>query len=186
MLQYLIHMESDILLWIQSMRQEWFNPVVIFITRLGDGGFIWIVTSLALLVPKKTRKVGVVALSSLALSVLIDNVILKNLIARTRPYEIISGLDSLIGVQRDYSFPSGHTGSSFAAAVVLYKMLPKKAGIPALILAVLIGLSRLYVGVHYPSDILCGALIGTCIALLVSMIGKTFLIKRNSSAAAAN
>lgn len=186
MLQYLVHMESDILIWIQNMRLEWLNPIVIFITRLGDGGFIWIISSLALLIPKKTRKVGAMALMSLALSVLIDNVLLKNLIARTRPYDVVAGLNSLIGVQKDYSFPSGHTGSSFAVAVVLYKMLPKIAGIPAIILAMLIGFSRLYVGVHYPSDVLCGLLIGTGIALLVCWACKMFLIKKNSSTASKN
>ena len=77
---------------------------------------------------------------------------------------MIPGLTSLIGVQGDFSFPSGHTGSSFAAAVVLFYRMPKKYGIPALVLAVLISLSRVYVGVHYPTDILAGALIGAGIA----------------------
>lgn len=87
-----------------------------------------------LLIPKQTRRIGVLALAALLGSVLIDNVILKNVIARTRPYETIAGLTSLVGAQKDYSFPSGHTGSSFAAAVVLFRGLPKKYGIPALLI----------------------------------------------------
>ena len=164
MLQNLATLEESILLGIQSnLRNEWLTPVFIFITRLGNGGFIWILGSILLLVPKKTRKIGVMALAALAGSVLIDNVILKNVVARTRPYEVIGGLTSLIGI---------HTGSSFAVAVVMFRGLPKKFGVPALILAFLIGFSRLYVGVHYPSDVLGGALIGTGIALFVGWIGS--------------
>lgn len=96
-----------------------------------------------------------------------DNVILKNIVARTRPYDVIPGLVSLVGAQKDYTFPSGHTGSSFASAVVLCRMLPKRYGIPAVVLACLIGLSRLYVGVHYPTDVIAGAMIGTGIAFVV-------------------
>ena len=86
--------------------------------------------------------------------------ILKNLVARTRPYEMVEGLVPLIGRPRDYSFPSGHTGSSFASAWVLFRKLPAGYGISALVLAGLIGISRLYVGVHYPTDVLFGVLGG--------------------------
>ena len=106
MLQYLMSVEDSILLWIQnSMRNEILTPIFTTITTLGNGGFIWIAGSVMLLIPKKTRNIGVMSLSALALSALIDNVILKNLIARTRPYEVIPGLTSLIGAQNDYSFP---------------------------------------------------------------------------------
>lgn len=167
MLQYLISAEGDILIWIQnSVRNDVLTPIFTGITTLGNGGLIWIVCAGILLIPKKTRKAGIITLVSLGLSVIIDNIILKNLIGRIRPYEVVVGLTSLIGAQRDFSFPSGHTGSSFAAAVVMYKYLPKKIGIPAVVFASLMGLSRLYVGVHYPSDVLGGAVIGTGIAIL--------------------
>ena len=103
----------------------------------------------------KTKK-----LAALLLSLLINNIILKNLVARTRPYEMVEGLVPLIGRPRDYSFPSGHTGSSFASAWVLFRKLPAGYGISALVLAGLIGISRLYVGVHYPTDVLFGVLGG--------------------------
>lgn len=179
MLQNLIAMEADILLWIQNnVRNEILTPIFKFITTLGNGGLIWIVGSIGLLIPKKTRRVGVLALISLVFSALIDNVILKNVVARTRPYEVIEGLTSLVGAQKDYSFPSGHTGSAFAAAVVMFLGLPKKCGIPILVFACLMGLSRLYVGVHYPSDVLCGALIGTGIALVVYRVGTLLADKK--------
>ena len=165
----MVEMEADILLWIQNnIRNDVLTPIFRFITTLGNAGVIWIVLSVGL---KKTRRVGLLALVSLVFSALIDNVILKNVVARTRPYEVIDGLTSLVGAQKDYSFPSGHTGSAFAAAVVMFRGLPKKYGIPILVFACLMGLSRLYVGVHYPSDVLGGALIGTGIALFTYWFG---------------
>ena len=179
MLQYLMSVDENILLWIQNnLRSDILTPIFTFITTLGNGGAIWIAGSVLLLIPKQTRKVGVMSLTALAFSVLIDNVILKNLIGRTRPYEVVNGLTSLVGIQNDYSFPSGHTGSSFAAAIVMFRALPKKYGVPALILAFLIGFSRLYVGVHYPSDVICGALIGTGIALLIYWVSTIFVEKK--------
>lgn len=168
----MIAMEADILLWIQNnIRNDVLTPIFKFVTTLGNAGMIWIVLSVGLLIPKKTRRVGVLALVSLLFSALIDNVILKNVVARTRPYDLIEGLTSLVGAQKDYSFPSGHTGSAFAAAVVMFRGLPKKFGIPILVFACLMGLSRLYVGVHYPSDVLGGVLIGTGVALLTYWLG---------------
>ena len=172
----MVAMEADILLWIQNnIRNEVLTPIFKFITTLGNAGVIWIVLSVGLLIPKKTRYVGVLALVSLLFSALIDNVILKNVVARTRPYDLIEGLTSLVGAQKDYSFPSGHTGSAFATAVVMFRGLPKKFGIPILVFACLMGLSRLYVGVHYPSDVLGGVLIGTGIALLTYWSGTAWI-----------
>lgn len=85
-------------------------------------------------------------------------------VARSRPYDCIRGLIPLITPPTDYSFPSGHTAASFAVGVLLFRKLPKRYGIPALVLAALIGFSRLYLGVHYPSDVLAGALLGTGIS----------------------
>jgi len=83
---------------------------------------------------------------------------------------VIDGLNCLVGVQKDPSFPSGHTTSSFAVAWIIFKKLPKKFGIPALILAALIALSRLYVGVHYPTDVLAGVFIGILLGILAIII----------------
>ena len=97
-----------------------------------------------------------------------NNLLLKNLVARTRPYEVIDGLQLLVSRAVDLSFPSGHAASSFAAAVVMAKLLPKRYGIAALILAGLIAFSRLYVGIHYPTDVLFGAVSGCLIGWLVA------------------
>lgn len=158
--------DANVLLWIQDNLR---NPVLTAffktITHLGDKGLIWILLTAFLLLFQKTKRIGILSGMALLGSLLINNVILKQLIARIRPYDVIPGLQLLIERQTDFSFPSGHAGSSFAAAVILYKELPKKYGIPALILAVLIAFSRLYVGVHYPTDIIGGAVTGILIAL---------------------
>lgn len=148
--------------------QDGLTPVVTFLTHLGDKGYIWIACILLMLCFRKTRRAGIAAAAALAISFAFNNLLLKNLIARTRPYEVFEGVRLLIERQSDYSFPSGHAASSFATAVVMFRMLPKKYGVPALTLAVMIALSRLYVGVHFPGDVAAGALSGTVIALLVS------------------
>jgi undecaprenyl-diphosphatase len=171
-------MEEMILLFIQNhIRCALLNPIIIFITHLGDSGLIWILICILLLIFKKTRTIGLMIVVSLLLSLLVNNLCLKNMIMRTRPYEAINQLTRLIEAQSDYSFPSGHSASSFAAAIILYKTLPKKYGILALVLAFLIAVSRLYVGVHYPTDVLFGILSGTLIALFTIKIFNKYKIK---------
>ena len=151
MLDTLLKLDGDILLWIQDNLRA-----MKFITYLANGGALWIGICVLLLILKKTRTTGIVCSCSLAVTFLINNIILKNIIARTRPYEVVEGLNRIIGAQSDYSFPSGHSGASFAVAVVMFMEMPKKYGVPALIVATLIAFSRLYVGVHYPFDVIAG------------------------------
>ena len=129
-----------------------------------------IVLSIVLLFPKKTRRAGLLSLLALLGSLCVTNFLLKNYVARVRPYEVVAGLQCLIAAQPDWSFPSGHASASFASAVVIYKSCPRGIGVPALILAFAISLSRLYVGVHYPSDVIVGMVIGTLIALILFWI----------------
>lgn len=167
----LLVLDGNILLFIQEyVRSELLNPVWILITSLGNAGIIWIMVSLLLLIRKQTRMAGLTALLSMGICFLCANLILKNWVARTRPYDAIEGLISLIPYPTDYSFPSGHTTASFACSLVLAYMLPRRYGVPALVLAFLIAFSRLYVGVHYPTDILGGIIVafaGSYIALTV-------------------
>ena len=146
------------------------TPVVRVFTHMGNTGAMWIVIALILMLFKKTRKYGLLALVALGLTYLLNNLLIKNLVDRTRPYETFDKVRLLIEKQDDASFPSGHSASSFAVAMSIYLYFPKKYGIPALLLAVLMVLSRLYVGVHYPSDVLCGAVIGSLMAYLVYRI----------------
>ena len=175
----IFNFDSSILLWIQdNVRADFATPVVKIITHLGDKGIFWILLTLALLVFRKTRRLGVLCGVSMVIGLLVTNLILKNWVARVRPYELIGELKLIIGRADDWSFPSGHTTNSLACAWVLFRRAPKKWGVPALVLAILIALSRLYVGIHYPTDILGGAAIGlgsACLSLwLVPKAEKKF------------
>ena len=166
MTDWLLNLDGNILLFIQEfIRNPLLTPLVRLITTLGNGGGIWILLTLVTLIVPRTRRVGYMMILSLIGTLLINNMLIKNLVARTRPYEVIDGLTYLIPKPREYSFPSGHAGSSFATAWVMFRQLPKRYGVPALVLAVLIALSRLYVGVHYPSDVLFGVISGIAISL---------------------
>lgn len=160
-MDFLIQLDGNILLFIQEyIRRDWMESFWIFITSLGDTGWFWLAASALMLIPRKTRIIGITAILAVVIGALLTNVTLKTLVARTRPYEVVEGLRLLIEKPHDYSFPSGHTCASFAAALVYYRMLPKKWGIAAVVLASLIAFSRMYLGVHYPSDILAGLVIG--------------------------
>lgn len=164
-------LDAGILLFIQEyIRHPVLTMFFTAITKLGDKGMIWMILTLFLLAFKKTRKIGVISICALLGSLLINNILLKNIVDRIRPYDAVSGLMPLITKPTDFSFPSGHTASSFAAAYVMYKRLPKKWGIPILLLAALIGFSRLYVGVHYPTDVLAGMFSGILIAVFVGRL----------------
>lgn len=177
MIDRLLNLDCNILLFIQEfIRNPLLTPLVRAVTTLGNAGMIWILLTLVMLLIPKTRKVGCMMSVALIGTLLVNNIVLKNLIARTRPYEVIEGLTYLVPKPGEYSFPSGHAGSSFAAAWVMFRRLPKRYGVPALVLAILIAFSRLYVGVHYPSDVLFGAVDGIAISLaaetIVEWIGK--------------
>ena len=172
-------LDGNILLWIQEyIRNDFLTPIFKFITSLGDEGYVWIAIAIVLLFVKNYRKVGLMVGASLLGSLVFNNMLIKNIVARPRPYRMIETLTILIPEPGEYSFPSGHTSSSFAAGVVLYLMLPKKYGIPAMVLAFLIGISRLYVGVHYPTDVLGGMVMGTLIATAVVKATEKLLMKK--------
>lgn len=159
-LEWIQYMDTTILIFIQEhLRIETMNGFWRAVTFLGNIGWFWLLTAVLLMVPEKTRSVGAAALVSIVLGFLITNLALKNLVNRIRPYDAVAAIVPLIPPQADSSFPSGHTCASFAAALIYMRMLPKKIGIPAVLLAAMIGFSRLYLGVHYPSDVLAGFLV---------------------------
>ncbi len=161
MLEALQNLDGSLLLAIQSLRLEALNPLVEGFTRLGNAGLLWIVLSLAMLVWRPTRKAGLLALVSLLLGLLCTNVILKHLVGRERPWLHVAGLIPLVNEPDPNSFPSGHTCAAFAAGMSWARALPRRwMRVTSVVLAVCMGLSRLYVGVHYPSDVLAGAAVG--------------------------
>ena len=142
-MEAILQFDSSILLWIQnSVRGGFLTPVMKVITHLGDKGIFWILVTLALLILRKTRPLGVVCMVSMVIGLVITNLIIKNWVARIRPYEVIQGLECIVGKEHDFSFPSGHTTNSLACAWVLFRKAPRKMGVPALVLAILIALSR--------------------------------------------
>ena len=144
------------------------------VTSLGNGGFIWIAVAVCLMFSKKYRKSGILLIIALAVGAIFGSVILKPIIARPRPCHVYGELPLLIKIPTDFSFPSGHTMSSVSSAYVLYKA-NKKFGYVAIPLAVLIAFSRLYLYVHFPSDIIAGAIFGIVIAFsVVKLYNKRF------------
>ena len=170
-------MEIHILDMIQNLRTPIGDVVVPLITRLGDAGIIWIILTVLLLIIPKTRKTGVIMLAALLADVLLCNVVIKNLVARTRPFDVNTAVQLLVAKPRDYSFPSGHTAASFASVTALYLAGEKKMWKVALVLAVLIALSRLYLYVHYPTDVLGGMLLG-CLAGYAGCRGMSLCMER--------
>lgn len=170
-LQSVQNLDGEILLQIQlHLRTDMLTPLMKFVTFLGNGGWFWILCAVVLLAIPKTRKTGYAAVLSLIFGVIVTNLLLKNIVARPRPFAEIEALIPLIAKPTDFSFPSGHTTASFAVALVMLRMLPKKIGIPAVVLAALVAFSRLYLGVHYPTDVLVGflvALMGSTVAVWI-------------------
>jgi undecaprenyl-diphosphatase len=156
----LTQIDFQVLDWIADhLRCGFLDHLMPLITYLGEYGILWILLALVLLCRKCTRRDGVAVAVALLLEVLLCTCILKPLVARDRPCWVREDVELLIRVSRDHSFPSGHAAASFAAAGAL--LFRKARGrIPALVLAIAIGFSRLYLYVHFPSDVLAGALLG--------------------------
>lgn len=170
-------MELEILHMIQGWHTEWLDALMVFVTRLGDAGLLWIGIGLVLAVIPKTRRCGVLVLISMAVSFLFGNLILKNIIGRPRPFHVDDSVTLLISEPSEYSFPSGHTLNGFTASVMIF-LHYKKPGIAAIVFAALIGFSRMYLFVHYPTDILGGICLGIFDAVLVFMVAKKILSKK--------
>lgn len=166
-----ISFDLPILDWIQANLQSGFmDQFMPFITKFGDHGTFWMIVAALLFIIPKTRKTGLGMAIAMVIGLLVCNVTLKPLVGRIRPYDLqlqeFGITIQLLGERmHDFSFPSGHTIASFEAAVVMLKN-SKKLGIPAMILAVLISFSRLYLYVHYPTDVFTSIILGTLFALI--------------------
>lgn len=163
-MNWLNETELPILWWIREhLTHPFLDTVMPYISSLAHSGEFWILLALILLCFKKTRKAGMAMGIAMACGYLIGNMGMKNLFARTRPYDMTE-VELLVAKLHDFSFPSGHTLVSFEAATAL-TVYHRRWGIAALVLATVIALSRLYLFVHYPTDVLAGALLGVGIGL---------------------
>ena len=165
------HFDLPILEWIAAnLWCPFLNAVMPVITLLGDAGIFWIAIAVVLMFFPKTRKIGFGMGAALLMGLVICNIMLKPMIARIRPYDYQLEhfgvtIKLLIDAQHDFSFPSGHTIASFEAATVIL-LHNKKFGIPAMVLACLIAFYRLYLYVHYPTDVLVSVVLGLALAFV--------------------
>ena len=168
-------LDLAVLDWIAAhLRGGLMDTLMPLVTRLGDGGYFWITLLLLLLIPKKTRRLGLSMAVAMLLNLVLCNLTLKPLIARPRPFTIRE-VELLIPKPGEFSFPSGHTSSSFAAAgALLFAGAEKTLWVPSMILAALIAFSRLYLYVHYPTDVLGGVVLGLLCGFLGSLAVKGF------------
>lgn len=153
------------------------NSLLPAFTLTDSKGLIWLLCGFVLLLDKRTRRSGWMLLFSVALAYIIGDQVIKYLVARPRPFAEFGVSNLLIPTPDGYSFPSGHASSSFAALAVIYAT-NKKMRIPAAVYALLIAFSRVYLFVHFPSDVLAGVILGTLCAYLIMMVFNHFQIPR--------
>lgn len=158
--------EFSFLYFLQGLHSPLLDKLMMAFTTLGDMGAIWIIITIVMLLRKEWRRCGICMAISLVLMLIVGDGILKHLFMRDRPCWIDTSVELLIHLPRDYSFPSGHTFASFVSAVTIF-LHDRKGGIAALVLAALISFSRLYLFVHFPTDVLASIVLGTSIAFLV-------------------
>lgn len=187
--------DGNLLIGIQhALNADWLTPVMKVITYFGEAGIFWILMCLAMILIRKTRRLGIICAFSLLLTFICCNLILKPLVDRVRPWVTFQMVNAMLPPPGDASFPSGHSANSMGPAwgMFLATMPVKTAAgrsydevrclgwkgegaspgtmhkwsIAAIVLALLIGLSRLYLGMHYPSDVVCGLLLGMIAATI--------------------
>lgn len=166
-------MELDFLLALQQLHNPILDRVMVAITSLGNAGWLFILIGIVLLCKKNTRKQGGHILLALIISVIFCNVFLKDLVARPRPCWLMPEIELLIKIPSDYSFPSGHTSAAVAAAVSIW-MYNKKYGILMLILAIMMAFTRMYLFVHFPTDVFGGMVTGTASAIMACVVINKF------------
>lgn len=160
----------------ENIRCAFLDPVMWAFSMFANKGIGWILLGLVFLIPKETRAAGAVSLAAMLLGMLVGEIAIKNIVCRIRPYDMYEAFHKAAmpftlnaGVEDTFCFPSGHTCCSFAVAVSYFK-INKKVGITALVAAALVGFSRLYNYVHYPTDVLCGTLLGILSAILIMLV----------------
>ena len=161
--------DFSILYALQNLHMPVLNETMIVITLLGNAGILWILLALLALFSKKHRQLGIRMAAAIIFTAVIACLIVKNLVQRDRPCWIDSSIVMLIRIPEDFSFPSGHTTVSFAAALVIFRYR-KLWGWIALAIAALIAFSRMYLFVHFPTDVVAGLLIGLVGSLTADLL----------------
>ena len=168
MLRFIKEIDKKVINYVTDWQKPLLSKVFLPFTKLGSLGIIWLLISIPMLINESMRKTGIKVVISVAITGFLGEVFIKNIAKRKRPSKYIETQDMLIRKPVTYSFPSGHTSSSVACALVISSSYPI-AIIPVSVLAFLVSFSRLYFKVHYPTDILAGALLGViCAAFIIN------------------
>ena len=173
--------------WVQGIRNPVLTVLMTVVTTLGDEGILFIAVGIIFLITKKYRKIGLAMLVALVVMLICNNFVLKEIFARERPFNLFATFPdkyhewggeaakyiypNLVKAPHSYSFPSGHTSSAFAAGIAVF-LLNKKIGIPATLFAFVMGFTRIYVGVHYTTDVISAAIVGIVYAILGVLIAN--------------
>ena len=175
MIEIFTKVDLSILLWIQdNLRSEYITTFMYHITSMGS--ILLIVMALYFIIKgSRSEKVaGFAVLASSILEIAIVNGVLKNLIARPRPFVTYDEVVPLANILSEHSFPSGHTALVFSMAFVIYKLFPEIYGKVAIVIACLVGFSRVYLGVHYPSDVIAGVIVGWFVSLVTVYVTNQY------------
>lgn len=174
MTDFITNIDFSILYWIQdNLRNSFMDFVMPLFSNLQDGGLIWISIAVVMLFFKRTRYCGIAVLLAMGIDTLITEYGIKNIVCRVRPCNLVDDVNMLVKKPTSYSFPSNHSASAFAGAVAVMLTIKKKAWtIPAFVFSGIIAFSRMYVFVHFPSDVFAGILLGSTIAVLVCYLMK--------------
>ena len=176
MLRKIKQLDNLIVEKIAHLHNPVLNKIMIIFTKLGNGAFIWWITlSFPFLVIDSTRTTGIYLTIALGVTYVTGELIIKPIFSRTRPSTHLDDHELIIKRPKDYSFPSGHTASSFTAATVTVLMCPLYIFIPVLIGALIISFSRMYLRVHYFSDVICGAFLGISSGIVCVFLCSRFL-----------
>lgn len=175
-MNFITKIDISLLNLIQNIKSPILDKIMTTITALGNMGIFWILLILIFLTTKEYKKMARLMIVCFLFNAMIVNLILKPAVGRIRPFEIVDGIKLLVLKPQDPSFPSGHSSISFCMlTVILLFSKSKTINIMASILAILIAFSRLYLYVHFPSDVFCGILIG----ILTSLIALKFCFSKS-------
>ena len=169
MLERIQAWDNRMLTKISARHTDKLNKIMVLVTKTGNNGYIWFALSIPLLLVNRFRMIGCTTILAMLISGLAGEITIKHIVGRVRPCNKDFGKDLMIKHPAHYSFPSGHTSSSFAVTMVMFFMLPVMF-VPVLVYACLMGFSRMYLLVHYPTDVIAGVVLGTiCGTVAVSV-----------------
>lgn len=169
MLRFIARIDLKIIEFIlRHMKNKIADKFMVAMSSSGNAGIIWIVMAFSMMLYEEHRLTGLMVILSIIMSAIVVEVIIKPIFKRNRPFTKLTHIDVDIAKPSSYSFPSGHSSSSFAAAFTIAAMSDDvNLKIIAFSIAGIIAFSRSYLAVHYPSDVIIGSILGTLISKFI-------------------